>query len=49
MKSSKQLKEERALITNKIDELKKVDNISEAQTAELRSLIAQEDSLTEAI
>lgn len=45
MKSSKQLKEERAAVTDKIEALSKIENRTPEQTTELRNLINQEANL----
>ena len=49
MKTSKQLKEERALISAKIDELSKVENPTDAQVSELRDALKNEENLTNSI
>lgn len=45
MKTSKQLKEERAEVSTKIDALNSKENRTEAETTELRGLISQEEAL----
>lgn len=45
MKTSKQLKEERAIVANKIETLSKVEGRTEEQTNELRSAISEEERL----
>ena len=49
MKTSKQLREERSAISDKIAELSKVEDLNDAQKAELRSLVNNEAKLTEDI
>ena len=45
MKTSKQLKEERAEVSKQIDALNAIENRTEEQTTELRNLIAKEETL----
>ena len=49
MKTSKRLREERSAISDKIAELSKVEDLTDAQKAELRSLVNNEAKLTEDI
>lgn len=49
MKTSKQLKEERAEVSKQIDALNAIENRSEAQTDELSALLAKEDTLDKEI
>lgn len=49
MKTSKQLKEERAAISDKIEVLAKIENRTEEQTNEMRSLVSQEASISNEI
>lgn len=49
MKTSKQLREERSAISDKIAELSKVEDLNDAQKAELRSLVTNEENLTKDI
>lgn len=49
MKTSKQLKEERAAISDKIDALVKLDSRTEEQVNEMRNLVSQEASLSNEI
>jgi HK97 family phage major capsid protein len=49
MKTSKQLREERSAISDKIAELSKVEDLNDAQKAELRSLVTNEENFTKDI
>ena len=49
MKTSKQLREERSAISDKIAELSKVEDLNDAQKAELRSLVNTEENFTKDI
>lgn len=49
MKTSKQLREERAAVRTKLDELAKVESLTDSQKAELRSLIDSEAKLNEEV
>jgi HK97 family phage major capsid protein len=49
MKNSKQLKEERAIVSDTIETLSKVDNRTPEQTAELRKAIEKEENLSKEV